>query len=123
MTQHGPYSVLRREAVEVTETAYGSVGVLHRGSDLDAWWIWKEDENVDPEWTAFSRDDFILVVRGSLRLELRGHDDIVLGAGEAFVIPARTAFRGYRWPRDSNEPCVFVAVSAAGAETDKQRAT
>lgn len=59
------FSVLDREAHEVRETPYGSVGVLHEGSDLNAWWIWKEHEDVDPEWTTFSREDFLFVVQGA----------------------------------------------------------
>jgi len=103
----------------VRETPFGSVGVLHSGSDLHAWWIWKQGEDVDPEWTAFTREDFLYVVRGALRLELRDGDAVVLDSGDVFVIPAGQAFRGYRWPRDSDEPCVFVAVSAADVETVK----
>jgi hypothetical protein len=45
------FSVLEREAHEVTESPFGSVGVLHEGNNLRAWWIWKEREEVDPEWT------------------------------------------------------------------------
>lgn len=113
------FSIPAREAHEVQETPFGSVGVLHSGSDLRAWWIWKEGEDVDPEWTALTREDFLYVVRGTLKVELREGDGAVLEAGDAFVIPAGTAFRGYRWPRDFGEPCVFVAVSAADVETVK----
>ncbi len=114
------FDVLEREAREVHESPYGSVGVLHAGPDFDAWWIWKEREEIDPEWTIFSRDDFLYVVRGALKLELRDAAEVVLEAGDAFVIPAGTAFRGYRWPRDSDEPCLFVAVSAAEREATKE---
>ena len=115
-----PFSVLRREADEVVESPYGSVGVLHRGSELNAWWIWKDRESLDPEWTVFSRDDFLHVVQGRLKLELRDAPDVLLEAGDVVVIPAGTAFRGYRWPRDSDEPCLFLAVSAADVETTKE---
>ena len=60
------------------------------------------------------REDLLYVVRGSLRLELEARDPIVLHAGDVFVIPAGTAFRGYRWPRNG-EPCQFIAVAPAGA--------
>jgi len=114
------FDVLEREAREVHESPFGSVGVLHAGSELSAWWIWKEREEIDPEWTTFSCDDFLYVVRGALKLELRDAAEVVLEAGDAFVIPAGTAFRGYRWPRDSEEPCLFVAVSAAERDAKKE---
>ena len=60
------------------------------------------------------RDDLLYIVSGSLRLELQGRDPLVLAAGEMFVIPAGTRFRGYRWPRDG-EPCLYLAVEPAGA--------
>ena len=115
------FSVDERKALEVVESPFGSVGILHLGSDLNAWWIFKDREEIDPEWTIFSREDFLLVVRGGLKLELRDGADVVLGAGDSFVIPAGSAFRGYRWPRDSSEPCLFVAVSASDVVTTKLR--
>ena len=111
-----PLSVHRQEAQEVRDTPFGSVGVVHAGGQLKAWWVWKEQEDVDPEWKVNSHDDFLCVIRGALKLELRSLDDVVLAAGDTFVIPAGVAFRGYRWPRESEEPCVFVAVSPADQE-------
>lgn len=99
------------EALESRETAYGSVGVLHDGPDLRAWWIRKEGEAIDPEWSSLEREDLLYVVAGTLRLELEG-DEPRDRAGECFVIPAGRRFRGYRWPRDG-EPCLFLAVSPA----------
>jgi len=32
-------------------------------------------------------DDFLLVVKGRLRIQLRGRDDVVLEPGELFVVP------------------------------------
>jgi mannose-6-phosphate isomerase-like protein (cupin superfamily) len=115
-----PFSVFRREAREVTETPFGSVGVLHAGDELRAWWIWKDRESGDPEWTVLSRDDFLYVVAGCLRLEVRDGPDFELVARDSVVIPAGTAFRGFRWPRDSEEACVFAAVSSADMETRKE---
>ncbi len=66
------------------------------------------------------RDDFLYVVSGSLRFELRSADHVVLRTGDAFVILAGTAFRGCRWPRDSDEPCLFLAVSGSDVETTKE---
>ena len=107
------FDVRAGEAHDVSESPFGSVGVLHSGTDLKAWWIRKEREDVDPEWTVFDREDFLYVVLGTLRLELRDREPITLDAGDAFVIPAQTPFRGYRWPRESEDPCLFIAVSRA----------
>jgi hypothetical protein len=43
--------------------------------------------------------------------------------GESYVIPARELFRGYRWPRDSAEPCLFVAISPADVDMTKALVT
>ena len=125
MTQNGSamrdvFHVLEREASEIHESPFGSVGVLHSGSELHAWWIWKDREDIDPEWTTFAHDDFLYVVRGALKLELRDARNVVLVAGDAFVIAAGRAFRGYRWPRDSEEPCVFIAVSTSARGGTKE---
>jgi mannose-6-phosphate isomerase-like protein (cupin superfamily) len=109
-----PLDVIARQALSHEDSPYGSVGVLHAGPDLEAWWIWKDGEEVEPGLSVMDRDDLLYVVHGSLRLELEGSDPAVLRAGELVVIPAGTPFRGYRWPRDG-EPCLFLAVAPAGA--------
>lgn len=114
------YSVSKREAIEVTPSPFGSVGELHAGSDLRAWWIYKEHEKIDPEWTIFSCEDVLFVVSGRLKLEFRDGTEVVLETGDAFAIQAGTAFRGYRWPRDAEEPCLFIAVARADVETTKE---
>lgn len=109
-----PLDVVARQALSREESPYGAVGVLHAGPDLEAWWIWKDKEDVEPTFSTMDHEDLLYVVRGSLRLELEGWQPAVLRAGELFVIPAGTPFRGYRWPREG-EPCLFVAVAPAGA--------
>ena len=117
-------AVVDRQAREVIETPFGTVGVLHVGPELKAWWIWKDRESVDPQWTWFSREDFLYVVQGALRLEFRDAHEaaVTLRAGESYVIPAYQPFRGYRWPRESDEPCLFVAVSPADTKDFKRPA-
>ncbi len=112
------FDVLEREAPEVHDSPFGSVGVLHDGADLKAWWIWKDREEVEPSWKIFSREDFLYVIQGQLKLEFRDAPEgsVVLGPGDCFVIPPGEAFRGYRYPRDSQEACLFVAVSPAEQE-------
>lgn len=106
--------VVSRQALTTLESPFGVVGTIHSGRDLDAWWIWKDEDEVEPTRAVMDRDDLLYVICGTLRLELEGYDDQLLHAGELFVIPAGTAFRGYRWPRDG-EPCLFLAVAPAGA--------
>ena len=98
----------------IERSPYGTVGVIHSGPDLEAWWIWKFDEEVEPTFAVMDKEDLLYVVRGSLRLELQGRETQELGPGQTFVIPAGTPFRGYRWPREG-EPCLFLAVAPAGA--------
>lgn len=109
-----PLNVAALQALSRQDSAYGAVGVLHDGPDLQAWWIWKDKEEVEPTESVMDHDDLLFVVRGTLRLELEHRDPVIVRAGELFVIPAGTPFRGYRWPRDG-EPCLFLAVAAAGA--------
>jgi len=95
-------------------TPFGSVEVLHDGTVLTVWRIRKDGEEIDPALSVCDREDVLCVLKGSLRLERAGHDPIVLGEGDVFVIPPGVPFRGYRWPRDGG-PCEFVAVAPAGA--------
>lgn len=110
MTAPRAVNVKACQALATRETPYGSVGVVHDGPELQAWWIAKDDEAIDPRWSAMPRDDLIYVIEGTLRLELEGEDPRDLAAGDCVVIPAGRRFRGYRWPRDG-EPCLFLAVS------------
>jgi mannose-6-phosphate isomerase-like protein (cupin superfamily) len=109
-----PLDVIARQAESQENSPYGAVGAVHTGADLDAWWIWKDQEEIEPTLSVMDRDDLLYIIRGSLRLELQGQDPLLIAAGELFVIPAGTPFRGYRWPRDG-EPCLFLAVAPAGA--------
>ena len=97
------------------KTLYGSVEDAHAGADLEAWWVLKEDEEIEPGPAVMDRDDLLYVAEGSLRLELEGREPFVLHAGELFVIPAGTPFRGCRWPRENGGRCRFLAVARAGA--------
>lgn len=105
--------VVGRQALATKASRFGTVGTVHSGRDLDAWWIWKDAEEMEPTMAVMDHDDLLYVVRGALRLELAEDEGHVISAGEVFVIPAGTAFRGYRWPRDG-EPCLFLAVAPAG---------
>jgi len=110
--------LISRQGFASEDSPYGSVGVVHSGADLQAWSVWKDDEELEPSRAVMDHDDLIYVIRGSLRLELQGGGCRVLSAGQLYVIPAGTPFRGYRWPRDG-EPCSFLAVAPAGARFER----
>jgi mannose-6-phosphate isomerase-like protein (cupin superfamily) len=110
-----PLEVVARQALPQADSPYGTVGVLHAGSDLNAWWIWKDGEEIEPTFSVMDRDDLLYVVQGALRLHIEGRESFVLRAGELFVIPAGTPFRGHRWPVEGGEPCLFLAVAPASA--------
>lgn len=73
----------------------------------------KPKTQIDQDWSALEREDFLYVIEGTLRLELEGDPPRDLTRGECFVIPAGRRFRGYRWPRDG-EACLFLAVTPTG---------
>jgi hypothetical protein len=61
-----------QEASSVELSPYGSVGVVHSGTDLEVWWVWKSDEDVEPTWAVVDREDLLYIIKGSLRLDLDG---------------------------------------------------
>jgi len=106
------FNVVRGEAREIRHTAFGSVGTVFSGCGIECVWVSKLDEQVDPDWFSSDDVDLIIVVQGQLKFEfeVRSLADRVLATGELLVIPAQTKCRAYRWPRDSKEAAVFVAV-------------
>ncbi len=108
--------VLRQEAEEIKTTPFGSVGRIFRGEGIEAAWVRKQDEDIDPDWFSQAVVDLIVVVQGRLKVEFEGSDlsPCVLEPGDVLVLPANTRCRAYRWPRDAKEATVFVAVYPAG---------
>jgi quercetin dioxygenase-like cupin family protein len=112
MTQIRTFNLLEADALEVTETPFGRVGRLHTGEGIEAVWVSKQDEAVDPDWFSQPMVDLIVVLQGQLRVEFEAPDqaDRVLDPGDLLVLPADTRCRAYRWPRDRQEATVFLAV-------------
>ncbi len=106
------FNVLRGEAQGITRSQYGSVGQLFTGEGLEAVWVAKQDETIDPGWFSQGQVDLILVVQGELRFEFERTDlsARVLAPGDFMVLPANTRCRAYRWPRERPGASVFVAV-------------
>lgn len=110
------FTILQDQALEVTQSAFGSVGRLFTGEGLEAVWVKKEAEEIDPGWFVQPMVDLILVVQGMLRVEYERPDlnPRVLEPGELLVLPANTRCRAYRWPREAKEGTVFLAVYPLG---------
>jgi len=88
------------------------VGKLFSGEGIEAVWVKKEAEEIDPDWFSQPMVDLILVVQGKLKMEFE-HSDLspcVLEPGDMIVLPPNTSCRAYRWPRKAEEATVFVAV-------------
>ncbi len=105
------FNVLRREALAVRDSRYGSVGELFSGHGVEAVWVSKRGEEIDPGWFSQETVDLLLVVQGQLRVEFA---DPALAArtlvpGDLLVLPPATKCRAYRWPRDAEDATVFVA--------------
>jgi hypothetical protein len=121
---------LEGEAVGAARaTPYGSVGAILDCDSTEVVWVCKQDEDVDPGWFSQPDTDVLCVVAGQLRVEFKAEPGttLTLRPGDVLVLPPDTACRAYRWPRDSREAAVFLAVTArsgrAGRATDHGRAT
>ncbi len=106
------FRIVEGQAQEVQRTPYGSVGTLFRGEGLEAVWVCKQQEAIDPEW--FSQDgvDLLVVLQGQLKVEF-AHPDFspcILQPGDLLILPAQTACRAYRWPREAEQATIFLAI-------------
>jgi hypothetical protein len=106
------FHTLRGDAMTVRDSPTGRVGQLFSGAGLEAVWVRKEGEAIDPEWFAQPIVDLLVVVQGQLYVEFPevGRASMVLGPGDVLVLPPGARCRAYRWPRDRQEATVFVAV-------------
>jgi hypothetical protein len=106
------FHVLKNQALEVQSSPYGAVGTLFRGEGLEAAWIYKQNEAIDSDWFSQDSVDLLVVLQGQLRIEFAnpGFPPYLLQPGDVLVLPARTACRAYRWPRDAEQGTVFLAV-------------
>jgi quercetin dioxygenase-like cupin family protein len=112
--QKGPrvFRILCEDALEINHTPFGSVGKVFSGQGIEAVWVSKQDEAIDPEWFSQPMVDLIVVLQGQLRVEFEQEDlaPLVLDPGDLLVLPPDTRCRAYRWPRERKEATVFLAV-------------
>ncbi len=115
-TQPQVFHVLKGEARKLKRTPFGTVGTLFSRYGIEAVWVLKKDEAVDPGWFSQPVADLILLVAGRLRVEYEdpGKAPVVLAPGDLLVLPPNTRCRAYRWPRKTRRATVFVAVYPVG---------
>jgi hypothetical protein len=109
------FHVLEGDAIEIHDSLYGSVGQIFRGEGMEAVWVKKQGDEVDPDWFSQPMVDLILVMQGCLKMEYERSDlpGCVLEPGDLVVLPANTRCRAYRWPRDAQGATIFLAVYPA----------
>lgn len=119
------FSVLRGEALDIRSTPFGNVGRLFTGDGVEAVWVSKQNEEIDPDWFTQSKVDLILIIQGRLRVEFEQEnlEPMILEPGEVMILPPNTRCRAYRWPRENEEASVFFAVYPIGVESNGQRQT
>lgn len=100
------------QAQQVRQTSYGSVGTLFRGEGLEVVWVCKQQEAIDTEWFSQSGVDLLVVLQGQLKVEYARTDlqPCILQPGDMLILPAQTACRAYRWPREAEQATIFLAI-------------
>ncbi|HLJ68928.1 MAG TPA: hypothetical protein VKX16_16365 [Chloroflexota bacterium] len=106
------FDILDGQASDTRDTPYGVVGMVHSDEGIEAVWVRKQDEAVDPEWFSQQMVDLILLLQGQLRVEFVDPKlpDLTMQPGQVLVLPAGIECRAYRWPRDAVQPTIFFAA-------------
>lgn len=106
------FHILREDALEIRHSSSGNVGKIFSGEGLEAVWVKKQSEEIDPDWFSQPMVDLIFVVKGKLKVEYERSDLApgMLEPGDLLVLPPEVRCRAYRWPRDAEGATVFLAV-------------
>lgn len=106
------FRILRGDALGTNQQPTGGVGRVFSGEGIEAVWVSKREEAIDPGWFSQPMVDLIVVLQGQLRVEFEQEvlAPLVLDPGDLLVLPSDTRCRAYRWPRDRKEATVFLAV-------------
>ncbi len=114
MTANAPRVVdlLRGDAEETWSTPYGTTGRVFNGAGIEAVWVSKEREEIDPGWFSQHSVDLIVVMQGQLRVEFADShlEERTLQSGQMLILPADVACRAYRWPRNAGSATIFLAI-------------
>jgi hypothetical protein len=105
------YHLTKGDAAKTVQTPFGAVGKLFCGDGIEAVWVSKHNEPIDPNWFSQKKVDLITVLQGKLRVDYeRDIFSQVLEPGDMLVLPPRTRCRAYRWPRTARKATIFLAV-------------
>jgi hypothetical protein len=106
----------------VRGTPYGSVGTVLDCDSTEVVWVCKQDEDIDPGWFSQPDTDVLCVVAGQLRVEFKADHGMTmtLRRGDVLVLPPDMACRAYRWPRNSAQAAVFLAVTARSGRAGQE---
>jgi quercetin dioxygenase-like cupin family protein len=111
------FHVLEGDALRIKSTPYGHVGSLYSDERIEAVWVRKQDEEIDPDWFSQPMVDLILVMQGQLKVEFEGdQEDQLLNQGDVLILPGNTRCKAYRWPRESEEEAIFLAIYPVASE-------
>ncbi|MGA7672467.1 MAG: hypothetical protein WBW04_18735 [Nitrolancea sp.] len=104
--------LLNGEAEETWSTAFGKTGRVYADERIEAVWVSKEREQIDPAWFSQDTVDLLVLLQGQLRVEFaeESHPGSIMSPGQMLILPAGGKCRAYRWPRESETPAVFLAV-------------
>ena len=108
--------------MEVARSPFGSVGKVFSGEAIEAVWVKKQAEEIDPGWFSQPVVDLILVIQGKLKMEFDqpGLPAQLLLPGDLIILPANTRCKAYRWPRSAKEATVFLAVYPQVREVEQR---
>jgi hypothetical protein len=106
------FDIIAQDALATRDTPFGQVGTVYSDDQIEAVWVAKRGEAVDPGWFSQGAVDLIVVLQGRLRIEFADpeHEATTLEPGNLVVLPPRTQCRAYRWPRTAADATVFLAV-------------
>lgn len=118
------FNIFSGEAPRVQKTPYGAVGTMVDDAEIEVVWVAKQDDAIDTEWYSQEELDVLCLARGRLRVEFADEHSPArtLREGDVLVIPPGTRCRAYRWPRESTEPAIFIAITPRAGGRDGQAA-
>jgi hypothetical protein len=68
------FHIQREEALKIHHSSFGSVGKLFSGEGIEAGWVKKQSEEINPDWFSQPMVNLILVVQGKLKMEFECTD-------------------------------------------------